>query len=121
VIAVNPTPTPATGGGGPIARPTARPTSPPAQPTAKPTPKPTPKPSPVTSTTRPRPPCPGVTDGPPGHHKVPPPVTRPCSPGQAGNHGTDGGVVVLPFGIGWGLLGSRRLFRPFGDRRSRAA
>jgi hypothetical protein len=59
---------------------------------------------------KPRPPCPGDASGPPGHHKVLPAPTRPCSGGvgKANGHATNGIVFVLPLGLAGLVAGTTR-------------
>ena len=127
IVAVGPTPTPepATneGGGGPsrtptpakTPRPTHEPTpAPTAKPTAKPTPQPTPEP--VDHATKPRPPCPGDSAGPPGHNKQLPPPNRPCGSRDDHGKGKNGIVFVLPLALGPFVVGIRR--RITGRRRA---
>ena len=87
-----PAPTPAA-----TPRPTPRATP---RPTPRPTPAPTPAPV-VGKQKGARPPCPGDVSGPPGHHKVSPPVTRPC--GKNGDNNGHG-IVIVPFALGGVLL-----------------
>jgi hypothetical protein len=100
---------------GPTAKPTPRPTP---KPTPKPTPtaKPTPTPQPVDRPAKARPPCPSDSAGPPGHHKVVPPPSRPCSGGAGQGNGRNGIVFVVPLGLGTLLLGLRTRLT---DRRRR--
>jgi hypothetical protein len=93
----------------PTPRPTVKPTP---QPTARPTPTPTPAPN-VNKVKKPRPPCPSA-GMPPGHNKIPGPVTRPCGSkggnGHGRGHGSTGVVFVPPLAlVGVATTGRRRL------------
>lgn len=86
---------------------TPPPTPKPPPPTARPTPPPTPTPKPAKED-KAMPPCPGAVDGPPGQNKGAAPGDRPCGkgPGEHGNSGTKGGVIlVLP--IAFSALAAR--------------
>ena len=115
IVAVVPTPTPPSRGTpSPTAIATARPT---VRPTVRPTPRPTPAPTAVGRVARPRPPCPGQADGPPGHNKVASPGARPCTHGTKGHgSGSNGMVVVLPLALG-GLAATIRTRLVRGSRR----
>jgi hypothetical protein len=70
---------------------------------------------------KPRPPCPGDSDGPPGHHKTLPPPGRPCSGNgdhdTGKGHGQNGIVFVLPLGLA-GLFGGATRRVKKGRRRT---
>jgi hypothetical protein len=119
-----PTAAPTAATGGPAPKPTARPTP---RPTSRPTPPPTAAPA----ISRPRPPCPGAGDAPPGHAKVFNP-SRPCGqrvprrhrPQAAGTAGSSAGwawliVFALP-AVGGGPVG-RALFPTAARTRTRGA
>jgi hypothetical protein len=122
IVAVLPTPTGGSTG------PSQPPLVSTPRPTVRPTPRPTPSPEPVAGKVhKPRPPCPGDASGPPGHNKVAPPPSRPCTPGTPNGNGSGGNgmVVVLPLALGglaatirtWFLLSSRRLVRATRSKR----
>jgi hypothetical protein len=89
-------------------------------PTARPTPRPTPAPTAQPAVPRPRPPCPGTVNGPPGHGKVTDPG-RPCGKSHppkrtTGNRGNASGaswswLIVLAFpALGGGAAVRRTIF-----------
>ena len=114
-VATAPTPTVAPVGHTPAPTPAATPHPTPPQATPRPTPRPTPAPV-VGKQKGVRPPCPGDVSGPPGHHKVSPPVTRPCGKNQDKN---DHGIVIVPFALGGVLLTVTGRIRRRGERTIR--
>lgn len=125
----------------PLAHRTPAPTTAPQpqktpRPTARPTPRPTPAPTARPAVPRPRPPCPGTVNGPPGHGKVTNPG-RPCAHAHppkrtTGHRGNTAGaswswLIVLAFpALGGGAAVRRSIFsrrrsqpkRPSQPRRS---
>ena len=117
-VATAPTPTVAPVGHTPAPTPAAPHPTPP-QATPRPTPRPTPAPTPapvVGKQKGARPPCPGDVSGPPGHHKINPPATRPCGKnGDKSGHG----IVIVPVALGGVLLTLTGRIRRRGERTIR--